>query len=491
MNTDNTSYRQIFKALSLFGGIQFVTTIVMLIKSKFIALYLGPVGFGISTLFTSAIGFVVATTSLGMEYSAVRNIASLNSLDDKKERDQTIQVFKKCVLFTGAIGTLLVIIFSNQISEWTFGSRQYKWSFVALSIIIIITAYTNGQKSILQGLSQIRLMAKLGLWVPILGLLSIPLYYFLRQDGIVAAMILSAAISLILSYIFSKSIKIKKSTIDKKKTINIAFGMIKFGILVTLSNYIFILGTYLLNVYINTLNGPGDVGLYQAGWMITNQAFGLIFTAMSMDYFPKISAISSNNNKIKDVVNQQAEITLLIVGMIIVILIILVPTVINILLSNSFIQISNFVRLSALGIIFKAVQWCMGYAVLAKGNTKIYLICELLGTSFLFVFFIVGYSLFGITGIGYGFIMGYFFMFWIYYFALYKSINFTFSKALIGILIVMSSLCFMAYIANQNFDKFPLIVINTSLSIFTIVYTFIEMNKRILLWKMISNHLKK
>jgi O-antigen/teichoic acid export membrane protein len=491
MNSDNTSYRQIFKAFSLFGGLQVITTIVMLIKSKFIALYLGPLGFGISTLFTSAIGFVVATTSMGMEYSAVRNIASLNSSNDKKERDQTIQVLKKMAFFTGAIGTLLVIILSNQISEWTFGNRQNKWSFVALSVIIIMTAYTNCQKSILQGLSQIRLMAKLGLWTPILGLLTIPLYFYLGQDGIVAAMILTAAIGLILSYIFSKSIKIQKSTMDNKKTLNIAFGMIKFGILVTLSNYIFIFGTYLLNVYINAHNGPGDVGLYQAGWMITNQAFGLIFTAISMDYFPKISAISSDNNKIKDVVNQQAEITLLIVGVIIFFLIILVPSVINILLSNTFIEISNFVRLSALGIIFKAVQWCMGYAVLAKGNTKIYLLCELLGTSLLFVFFILGYSFFGITGIGYGFIMGYFFMFWIYYLALYNSINFTFSNALIRVLIVMFSLCFMAYMANQNFDKLPLIVINASLSIFIIMYTFMEMNKRILLWKMISNYLKK
>jgi len=52
------SYRQIFKATSIIGGVQFVNIIILIVRSKFIAYLLGPVGMGISGLLVSTTGFI-------------------------------------------------------------------------------------------------------------------------------------------------------------------------------------------------------------------------------------------------------------------------------------------------------------------------------------------------------------------------------------------------------------------------------------------------
>ena len=57
MSEQQSAYRQIIKVTSLFGGVQVINIIVSIIRSKFIAVFLGPVGMGIS-------GLLISTTSI-------------------------------------------------------------------------------------------------------------------------------------------------------------------------------------------------------------------------------------------------------------------------------------------------------------------------------------------------------------------------------------------------------------------------------------------
>ena len=53
-----SSYRSIFKATSLFGGVQVYQILISVIKSKFVAVLLGPEGMGIQGLYQSAIQLI-------------------------------------------------------------------------------------------------------------------------------------------------------------------------------------------------------------------------------------------------------------------------------------------------------------------------------------------------------------------------------------------------------------------------------------------------
>ena len=57
MHAQQSSYRQIMKATSLFGGVQIFQIIISVIRSKFVAILLGPSGMGIVGLLASTTGW--------------------------------------------------------------------------------------------------------------------------------------------------------------------------------------------------------------------------------------------------------------------------------------------------------------------------------------------------------------------------------------------------------------------------------------------------
>ena len=99
-----TSYQQIFKATSLFGGVQMVNILISIFKSKAIAIFLGPNGMGIVGLFTSAISLFGGITSMGLATVAVKNVAEANGSDDEDRISKVVSVFRKLVWVSGLLG---------------------------------------------------------------------------------------------------------------------------------------------------------------------------------------------------------------------------------------------------------------------------------------------------------------------------------------------------------------------------------------------------
>lgn len=64
-DSKQSTYRSIFKATSLFGGLQLYLIFISIIKSKFIAILLGPLGVGIQGLFQSGTEVIRTLTNFG------------------------------------------------------------------------------------------------------------------------------------------------------------------------------------------------------------------------------------------------------------------------------------------------------------------------------------------------------------------------------------------------------------------------------------------
>ena len=71
---DNNLYRLITKAAALFGGVQVVSILCSVIRTKVVAVLLGSVGIGVIGLYNSAIETITALTGLGIRSSSVREI---------------------------------------------------------------------------------------------------------------------------------------------------------------------------------------------------------------------------------------------------------------------------------------------------------------------------------------------------------------------------------------------------------------------------------
>ena len=410
MSDHKTSYRQIVKSTSLFGGVQVFTIIFAIIRTKFIAILLGPAGIGIVGLLNSTISFISALTNFGLERSAVKNIALSNAHNDKGKISLTVSILRKLVWITGIFGALITIIFSSSISELTFGNKDYSSAFVWLSITLLVNQISIGQTVVLRGMQKLRFMAKSSLWGSLLGLIvSVPIYYFWGLDGIVPAIIISSLFALFISFHYSSKVGINTINPNNDEFYQEGRDMLKMGLILSLSSLIVLAESYLVRIYIRQTGSIEDVGFYNAGIAIVNTYFGVIFVALTTDYYPKLAAIANDFKKSTLLMNQQSEMTILLIAPILVVFLTFIKPIVIILYSKEFLPINEMILWAALGIYFKAASWALGVIFISKGDVKTLFLSELSATLIMLILNLAGYKYLGLEGLGISFFLAFIF----------------------------------------------------------------------------------
>lgn len=485
MSEERASYRQILRATSIFGGVQVFNILISIVRSKIIAVLLGPAGMGIAGLLTSTTGLMSALTNFGLGTSAVKDIAEAHGTGNNHRIAQTVSVFRRLVWLTGLLGALLMLVLSPWLSELTFGDRSYTWSFVFLSVTLLFSQLTAGQNVILQGTRQLKYLASANMIGSVVSLLiTVPLYYFYGLEGIVPALIVMSIATLAVASYFSRKVTIpfySPSLLEIKEK---GKGMLKLGFFLSLSGLIATLVSYLLRIYISNTGSVEDVGLYSAGFQIIGTYVGLVFTAMGTDYYPRLAGVANDSEKSKDLVNQQSEIAILIIGPIVLLFIIFINWVVVLLYSNKFIAINEMMRWAALGMFFKAASWPIGFIFIAKGDSKTFLKSELLAHSYTLILNITGYCLFGLKGLGISFLVSFILVYiQVYIIAYYRygfKHEFPFLK-LFSIQIIFSIIVFL--LINFQKESHLIYVLFSFFVISSITHSLKELDRRLQIFK--------
>lgn len=408
MQDQKSSYRQIVKATSLFGGVQFFQIIISVIRSKFVAILLGPSGMGIVGLLTSTTGLITGLTNFGLGTSAVKNISEATATNDNERISSVILVMRRLVWVTGLLGAIITLVFSPLLSEFTFGNKEYTLAFIWISITLLFNQLSTGELVILQALRKLQNLAKANVYGSFVGLLfTIPLYYRYGIKGIVPVIIITSVVTLFFSWYFANKVKLEKTKVSYKETVSEGKSMMIMGFMISLSGLIGLIAAYLLRIFINRTGNVADVGFYSAGFTIINTYVGMIFTAMGTDYFPRLSVVSSDNNQCRQLINQQSEIALLILAPILIAFLIFVNWAIIILYSTKFLSITGMVYWATMGIFFKAISWAIAFVFLAKGAGKLYFWNEFVGNVYALLISLLGYYYGGLTGLGIAFLVSY------------------------------------------------------------------------------------
>ena len=405
---EKKSYKSAFKATSLFGGVQIFNILIGIVRSKFIAILLGPTGMGIAGLFTSTLTLLSSLTNCGLSTSAVRNIADANSEKDTQKVSYVIKTFRRLIWFTGVVGSLICLIFARPLSNFTFGKDDYTTAFRILSVTILIMQLTAGQNALLQGLRKYKDLALANVIGHGIALLvTVPMYYIWDLSAIVPAIIIMYVITFFIAYYFARKVHVNKESIPKSIFLQEGGNMIKMGIFISLQGILSLLAGYIIKIYIQSENGVGEVGLYTADFTIINTDVGMVFTAMSTDFYPRLSGVASDNGAMNKMINQQMEIALLILSPIIALFFVFAKLGIRILYSEDFFGIENMLYFAILGIIFKAISWAVAFSFLAKGDTKSFFLNESSTILYSLTLNIIFYRILGLTGLGISYLINY------------------------------------------------------------------------------------
>lgn len=467
---DSSSYKSIFKATSLFGGVQVYTILIQIIKSKVIAVLLGPLGVGIQGLYQSALDLVKQATSLGISQSAVRDVAEANGSGDIKRISRTVTVLRKIVWFTGLLGLIAVVVFSPLLSEASFGSKEYILPFAFLSVILLLDQISAGQRVVLQGMRRLRDLAKAtALGVTVSLFFSLPLYYLYGAKGVVPAMIVTSVVTLVVSWFYSRRVQIEKMVVSTKEVISEGKNMMVMGVSMSLSGVMAMGAAYLIRSLLRKWGGVDEVGLFQAGFMIINSYVGLVFNAIATDYYPRLASVNKDNDKCRDVVSKQGEISVFLLAPLLSVCILLMPVVIKILYTEQFLPADNFIKWACLGMMFRLASWIVSYLFVAKAESKLFIINEFVSTFNYLWLSLLGYKLGGLTGMGIAFALNYFIYFWQVLIISNRRYQFSFSRQFVYsfvLQLILISACLASVLLIPGWGKYIFGVLFMALSVF-------------------------
>lgn len=449
MSESKTLYKQILQSTTLFGGVQVFNILVSVIRSKIIALLIGPEGMGIAALLNSAINLISGITSLGIETSSVKYISQENVEKDKYNLYKIIAVLRKMVWFTGILGALVTLVFSSWLSLITFGDTNYSAWFAWLSISLLLKQLSGGQLAMLQGFRKLKFLAKANFFGSLIGLLiSIPFYYYLRMEAIVPAIVISSVAALCCSWYYAAQIKVERVKVANRQLLTEGKGMLKLGIMLGLSGIITTTVAYVIQIYVSDKGGLAEVGLYNAGMMLLNSYVGLIFTSMSTDYFPRLASVSEDKIQVQLTVTHQAMIAILIITPVIALFLAFAPLIVKILYSAKFVGIISMLCFGIVGMLFRAVSWSMGYILLAKGDSKMFIRTAFGFNALFFVLSICGYHFFGLMGLGIAFTIHYFFHFLLLKIITAKRYDFYFGSEFYRLFLVCILICGITFLVT-------------------------------------------
>ena len=399
-----SDFRNIMKGTAVFGGTQILSMLANIIRGKFVAMILSDYGMGISSLMQSALTPMQQLFSFGLPTSAVKDIAAENDIQRKA---QAVLTFRRLLTTLAVAGAITMIVCSSLFSISTFGDNKYTCWFVEMSVALLFFILAAGESTVLQGYRKLKILAMCNVIGPVCGLvIGVPLYFWLKIDGIVPALVLMAAFTYGFSRYFTSRLQIPVHKQAWSETFSRGKNMLILGAAMMLAGFIGTLTTYFINTFIRKYGGIADVGLFQAANTITLQCTAMVFAAMATDYYPHLSSLIAKNAGTNELVEHEGEIVLLIIAPITVLLILFSPLAVRILLTAKFDVIIPLIRLIALSFISRALCFPLDYVCMAKGDKAFFFWVQgVWSNAKTYLLLILGYYLFGLIGLGYAIVL--------------------------------------------------------------------------------------
>lgn len=450
----NGSYRHILKYTGIFGGVQGLNVLIGLVRTKLVAILLGPSGMGLASLFNTTVGFVSQATNLGLPISAVRQMSELYDRGDQEAINHFVKVIRGWSLLTALVGMLVCVAIGPFLSQTTFAWGDHSLHFMLLSPAVGMMAITGGETAILKGMRKLGAIAIIQVLAVVAALaISVPVYYVFGESGIVPVIVMMAFATMVLT--LKQSLKLIPLRLrGAKGMLGEGMEMVRLGVAFTLAAVIGTASEMLIRSYLNVTGDLDILGLYNAGYMLTITYAGMVFSAMEADYYPRLSAVQHDIEATNETVNRQMKVSLLLISPMLAALIIALPLLVPMLFSGKFLPVVGMAQVAALAMYMKVLTLPVAYITLARGYSLSYLFLESCYFVVFVVLIIVGYQYWGLFGTGLAITLAHVFEYVLVNGYAYKKYGYRSSATVYGYAIVQVALGLLAYILTLVADGY-------------------------------------
>lgn len=446
----NKSYNSILKSTSLIGGSEVARLMIGMIQSKFVAIFLGPVGVGLSGTYGSVINLVHTFSSLGIARSGVREIAVAVGSGDQEKIGRSVLTLRRISWLTGTLGALLVVVLSPYLSQVTFDSTEYAWALACLAWIILLRQLMAAQMSYIQGLRRIGDLAKLKIIGAFGGaVIGIGYYAWLRLDGIVPALLTLAIFNLISSSWYARKLPAPSVNMSWQDSFRESKGFLQLGAALMIGGLCSPLLAYWTRVLILEIADIDSVGIFQSSFRLSALFVNFVLQAMVSDYLPRLTAIASDKVRMKSIINEQTEIGLLLSVPGLLATLSFAPWIIQIFYTNEFLQAAELLKWFVMGCLLRVISFPLGHVLTATARKKLYIYTEVVFTVLHLALIWVGLKTLGIFGVSVAFFLLYCIYTATMRLMMGKIIGFSWSKGVNKLFIVLLPVVVGIFISSQ------------------------------------------
>jgi PST family polysaccharide transporter len=378
MTETKESYHRILKGTSIIGGASFISIVIGLLRTKVLALLLGPSGVGLASLYTGLMGTASTVATMGLGVVGTRQIAEAYS----KEDTHAIKVARRA-LFWGtmalaAAGGLVVWSLRSVLAVQALGNASYSRAVGWLSIGVALSVAGASQAALIQGMRRIGDIARLNVFGSAIStVLGIGLLWRWGNSGLVAYILVAPLASFALGHFYvsrlpkagTESVTVHELTREWKMLLRLGLAMVGAGLVQQFAQL-------WIRIDVARVLGAQSLGQYQAAWTISMQYVSFVLLAMGTDYYPRLTGVIHDHKAASILVNEQTEVATLLSAPVFIAMISVAPWVIHLLYAASFTPAIEILRWQILGDVLKVASWPLGFLILAAGDGKTFFLTE-------------------------------------------------------------------------------------------------------------------
>ena len=388
------------------GAASLLNILFGLVRMKAAAVLLGPAGVGLFGLYQHLVATASTAAALGFGTVGTRQVAEANAKGNEDEVAAARRALFWGSLGLAALGSSVFFLLRGPIARNILADPLHTTDVGWLAIGVALTVLAGSQTALLNGLRRVGDLARIqvtsGIMALVLGIGALLLW---RQDGMVVLIIVGPMTSFVMGHWYVSKLR----PIGTGPTpLRVLTGQLRMMALLGLAFMVSSLVTSLGNLAVRTLVqrelGLDALGQFQAAWMIGMTYLSFVLGAMATDYYPRLTGCIHDKAAACRLINEQTEICLLLAGPVLIALLALCPWVIQLLYSAEFTPAVAILRWQLLGDIFKLLSWPLGFALLAAGAGKTFVLTETTGIGVFVLGVAVGLPIFGLVATGVAFL---------------------------------------------------------------------------------------
>ena len=362
-------FARILRSSALMGGAQAVTLAMAFLRSKLIAVLIGPSGIGLMGVFSAFNGNVATIAGWGLGTSAVRTVAGATGAD-RAQKTAAVRVLGRRLAWGGIAAVLILIV---PVGQLTFESQRYSVELLIAGLAVPCVVATGMWTSLLQAGGHIGSMARSQALSSVIGLLiGLPFIWLFGSIGIALSILIAALATALVTWRAACRFCPDSGAVPTHPDLR---ELMQFGLIMQLGGVLGAIAAYLIRVLILRSHGDdlaaglADAGYYQAASAVTGSLPGVIFSASNSDFYPRVAA-AKDEEEARLITEKQVQASLLLALPILMGLLTMGPLAVRLLYAQGFEPAVPLLDWFVWAIFLNLLGWPLGFWVAARRSKR-------------------------------------------------------------------------------------------------------------------------